>query len=439
MTRVRAAALAAGAFLLTLPARAQVDPGSFAQNDPFESRFHEKSKFDIHFKKPKPGGDVKITANTENCHENFDICRAEGDVIAVYQDITVKADVVTFDRKTGAAHAEGHVIIDQGATRMSGRSADFNFETKTGVLEEAEADLEPSYHIVARSIQKTGEATYVIEDGIFSACPVPHPAWSFAVSHASITLDDYARMRGVAFRTGPVPILYTPYLLWPTKEDRTSGFLVPGLGYNSSRGAYLGLTYYWVTGRPTDATFGLELYSKGAIGLASEFRWAPSAESAGVFQGFIIKDPDAQVCVAGASSDPTLFCTLADGSIGHLATQEKTRWKLRLDDASTDLPWDMRGVVSIRDYSDILYLQDFERDYTLNAARQISSTAFLTKNFDENSLNLRLERNETLFLGDVLLDRLPSIEFAHRTDRLGSTPFYLAVDSSLRSSSSTGA
>jgi LPS-assembly protein len=55
-------------------------------------------------------------------------------------------------------------------------------------------------------------------------------------------------MKNVAFRTGSVPILFTPYLVWPTKVDRASGLLVPGIGYSNQRGGFLGLSYYWVTG-----------------------------------------------------------------------------------------------------------------------------------------------------------------------------------------------
>src|SRR5258706_7888112 len=251
---------------LLLPAgglQAQVTQNSFDQSDPFASRFKEKSRFEIKLKPVKPGGQVKITALQENCHEDLNVCVAEGEVVVEYQDVKIRADKLTFDRRTSHAQAEGHVVIDQGPTRMAGKSASFDLNEKTGTLEEAEADLEPTFHVIAKSISKVGEETYEIDDGIFTSCSVPHPAWSFAMKKARITLDDYARMKDVSFRAGPVPLLFSPYLLWPTKEGRVSGFLVPGLGYNSTRGAFLGLTYYWVTGRSTDVTSELDLYSKG--------------------------------------------------------------------------------------------------------------------------------------------------------------------------------
>jgi LPS-assembly protein len=427
---MRSAWTAAIALVAAAPLLAQVDQGSFDQNDPFASRFRQTSHFELRVRKPKPGGQVKITAKRQDCRENLTICRAEGDVLVEYQDVKIHADSLTFDRHRNLAKASGHVVIDQGPTRISGREANFDLKEKTGIVEDAQADLEPTFHIIAKSIAKVGEATYEIRDGVFTACSVPDPAWSFHTSRARITLDDYARMRNVSFRAGKVPLLYTPYLLWPTKEDRVSGFLVPGLGYNSSRGAYLGLTYYWVTGRSTDSTTSLDLYSKGAFGLGQEFRWAPSPESAGVFQGFVVRDPQANTCQPGTSSAPALFCTLPDGTPGSYSSRRETRWKLRLDHASSDLPWDMRGLVSIRDYSDQNYLQDFERSFALNAARQIDSSAFLTKNFGDHSLNLRLERLETFFSSTVLLERTPSLEYAFRTSQIGSSPLYLSADAS---------
>jgi LPS-assembly protein len=425
--------LTAGGLLLPAGALdAQVTQNSFDQSDPFASRFKEKSRFEIKMKPVKPGGPVKITANQENCHEDLNVCVAEGDVRVEYQDVKIRADKLTFDRRTNHAEAEGHVVIDQGATRMSGQSATFDLNEKTGTLQEAEADLEPTFHVIAKSISKVGEATYEVEDGIFTACSLPNPAWSFAMKRARITLDDYARLTDVSFRAGPVPLLFSPYLLWPTKEGRVSGFLVPGLGFNSSRGAFLGLTYYWVTGRSTDMTSELDLYSKGTVGIGEEFRWVPSSESAGVFQGFAVRDTEADECVEGTSTDATDYCILPNGKSGVLvkSSRPQTRWKIRLDHSSSDLPWDMRGVLSIRDYSDENYLQDFERSYALASSRQIQSTGFLTKNFGDDSLNLRLERTETFFSSSVLLERLPSLEFAHRTSRIGETPLYAALDAS---------
>lgn len=422
---------AAGVLLLfTLSALAQ-DP--FSQADPFESRFKTKANFQIKFKTPAKGGEVRLYTKKPVRFEKDQFWEGSEEVVIEYQDIKITADHARYDFPTRIATLTGHVVIDQGPTRLSGSRGTFHMDTKTGVLEEATADLPPSYHIVARSIEKIAEATYKVDHGIFTACSMPKPEWSFSLSEATVTLDDYARMKNVAFRTGPVPILYTPYLIWPTKEDRASGLLVPGIGFGNRRGGYLGLSYYWVTGRPTDVTTHIDAYTDGTIGLAEEVRWRPTDESAGIFQGYLTRDQEATVCVPAAQAPDggNGFCTLPNGSPGAFVFRPETRWKVRLDHVSDDLPYGFRGVLSIRDYSDQQFLQDFERSFVLNSARQILSQGFLTKNVGSDSLNLRFERSETFYSSTVLQERFPSIEFSHRTAPIGQSPFYLALQSSL--------
>jgi LPS-assembly protein len=400
--------------------------------DPYESRFQEKPNFQIKFKPPQKGGEVRLSTKETVRYEKDLFWEGSEEVLIEYQDVRIRADRARYDFRTKTATLEGHVVIDQGPTRLAGSRGVFQIETKTGSLEDASADLAPTYHVIARSIEKVGEATYRIRDGIFTSCDVPDPDWSFFLSEATVTLDDYARMKNVSFRAGRVPLLYTPYLIWPTREDRASGLLVPGIGYNSRRGAYLGTSYYWVTGRSTDATTLLDLYSKGSVGLGQELRWTPSPEAAGLFQGYGIRDTEATVCVPPAEApEGGSACTLSNGRPGVFALRTRTRWKARVDHVSDDLPYDVRGVLSFLDYSDEQFLQDFERSFALSSARQIVSRGFLTKNLGDDSFNLRVERSETFFGTEVIQQRIPSLEYFRRTSRIGPTPLFLAAESSL--------
>src|SRR4029453_3563780 len=62
---------------------------------------------------------------------------------------------------------------------------------------------------------------------------------------------------------------------------------------------------------------------------------------------------------------------------------------------------------------------------------QTPSRGFLTKNFGDDSINLRVERSETFFGSTVVQARLPSLEYSRRTSRIGRSPFYLALESSV--------
>ncbi len=425
-----AAAVGAALWLVAAAAAAQ-DP--FGASDPYEAQFKAKPNFQIRFRVPKKGDEVRLYTKKPVHYEKDVSWDGSDEVFIEYQDVKIRADTAHYDFPTKTATLDGHVVIDQGPTRLAGDHATFALEAKTGKIENATADLAPTYHVIAKSIEKIGEATYRIRDGIFTACDVPKPDWSFRMSEAVVTLDDYARMKNVSFRAGSVPLLYAPYLVWPTKEDRATGFLVPGLGYSSGRGAYLGLTHFWVTGRSTDLTSNLDLYSGGTVGVGEEFRWTPTLESAGVFQGYVVRDTDATACVSifDNPSGGEGACTLPNGGPGIFVRKTLTRWKVRLDHVADDLPGGFRGVVAIRDYSDDQYLQDFERSFALSSARQILSRAFLTRNFGDDSINLRFERSETFFSTRVTQERLPSLEYSRRTSPIGNTPLFFSAESSL--------
>ena len=430
----RRVAAAAARVVAVLAASAAASSAAFAQEpDPFASQFDQRTNFQIKFKTPEKGGEVRLYTKKPVRFEKDQFWEGSEEVVIEYQDIKITADEARYDFPTKTAVLTGHVVIDQGPTRLSGTRGTFHLDTKTGVLEEATADLPPTFHIVGSTIEKIGPATYRIKDGVFTACEMPDPEWSFTLSEATITLDDYARMKNVAFRAGPVPLLWTPYLIWPTKEDRASGMLVPGIGYSNQRGGFLGLSYFWVTGRPTDQTIHLDAYTDGSIGGGWESRWRPTDESAGLFQGYVIRDQNATVCVPLGQVPPgegNGTCFLPDGSIGVYTEQPETRWKLRLDHVSDDLPFGFRGVLNIRDYSDPQYLQDYERSFSLNSARQIVSRGFLSRNFGADSLNIRFERSETFYSATVIQERFPTVEFFHRTAQIGRSPFYLSFLSS---------
>ena len=423
---------AAVLFLVFKLAALAQDPSG--QADPFESRFRTGGpNFQIQFKAPEKGGEVRLYTKNPVRFEKDLFWEGSEEVVIEYQDIKITADHAYYDFPTKTATLTGHVVIDQGPTRLSGSRGTFRMDTKTGILEDATADLPPSYHIVANSIEKVGEATYRIDHGIFTACDMPEPEWSFALSEAMITLDDYARMKNVSFRAGSVPILYSPYMIWPTKEDRASGMLVPGIGYSSQRGGFIGLSYYWVTGRSTDLTTQFDAFFDGTLGLGQEARWRPTGESAGLFQGYVVRDRNATVCAPLAQvPDPVNgLCTLPDGSLGAYVFEPELRWKIRLDHVADDLPLGFRGVLSIRSYSDEQFLQDFERSFNVTSSKQILSQGFLTRNLGADSLNIRFERSETFYSSTVIQERFPTVEFFHRTAPIGRSPFYLSLLSSL--------
>ncbi|MCB1033322.1 MAG: LPS-assembly protein LptD [Acidobacteria bacterium] len=360
--------------------------------------------FDLPFPEAKGGGSAQGWAGGIQ-YQQDDIAVLTDGVVIRYQEIEIKAGRLEVDLTEKLLSAFGNVVLDQGPRRLAGSTLTFDLETKTGTITDASAYLDPDFYFSGAEVRKTGENTYHVEDGIFTSCAGDVPAWSFTLGRADIEVDGYARVRHAGMRVKKAPVFYLPYIVWPVKPERTSGFLVPNVGYSDRRGAYLGLAYYKVLGQSYDTTFHLDLYSKEYIGVGNEFRYQPTEGTKGKWQIYAIDDP----------------------------VDNEWRWKLDLDHQTTDLPFGMRGVLTVREFSDFEFFRDFERSVDRNTIRSLESRGFITGNWGPHSLNILLNNRETFLSGgrSVVLQRLPEIEYELRPTKLGNLPLFLKVQSSL--------
>ena len=269
-------------------------------------------------------------------------------------------------------------------------------------------------------VHKLSEERFTILDAQFTACEVEDgetPDWSFRAKKVHVNASGYAKTRGVSFRAKNVPLVYLPYMLWPVKTSRVSGFLMPKPGFSTRRGPSLGIAYFWAINRSYDATLNVDLYGGAPAGAESafserpfwgagtEFRYRPSEGTEGIFDGYVIDDTE----------------------------RGEKRWRMRWNHQSQQLPGGFRGVVRFEDVSDFDFFRDFERRVDRNSRRQLYSTAFMTRNWGSQSINVQLDQRKTFISADrtVQLRQLPEIEYKLRSTRLGDSPVYVQLKSSL--------
>ncbi len=383
---------------------------SFSQSsfdtDPFAARFRERGGFEPKFKLPEKGGVITIRidagepggAQGRQTVVDEDLFNAEAPpgkfVTLEYQDVKLTARRVHGSLKRHTVVAEGDVTLEQGLSRMTGVRLDLDLNDKVGVLLDGRVDLEGGLHLTGATLAKVGPKSFTLSEGTVTACDGPNPSWKFTVTSGRVTLEDYARLKNATFTLGGVPLLWTPYILWPALRERASGFLVPGLGYNSNRGGYFGLSYYWAIGRSWDATFSGDFYTEKYYGFGAELRGRPSDGTR--FEG--------------------TYYTIWDPTVEHW------RWQTLGQLVSDDLAPRVRGVVTWLDVSDPTFFSDFNRNFTLASTRSLKSEGFLTWGPDPWAVNLRLSREEAIGFSEgssVVSERLPTVEA-----RLRPTPLF---------------
>jgi len=339
-----------------------------------------------------------------------------------YGDLRLQADEVRYVPATKDCFAEGNVVLDSGSTRLTADRVEYNLDTQTGVFIRARGYAEPSFYFEAAEVRKVEGDRFTIRDATFTTCTQPVPYWSFRVARGTLHLENYAYLHHVSFRAERAPIFYTPYLVWPLKEDRATGLLFPEFGYSQSRGFVLSNAFYWAIRRNMDATFFLDYYAEAGFGEGLEYRYVPSAGGKGQFTGAYIHD---QVV-------------------------DRNRYSLNLNHRQ-ELPSDFRLVASLNNVSDFDYYRDFQRDLRVSTNPVILSFAYLTRSWSNYSFNIRAERRKQLF--NVLEQSFPatpggavtttfveepftnliepSVEWRGSRQHLGNSPLYFAFESSL--------
>jgi len=198
--------------------------------------------------------------------ERQGIYTARGQVSLRSQDQVITADEIRLDSLTREAILEGHVRVEQGGDWLESERAFLDLEKQTGTIEQGRGFLsENHFHFSGARIEKLGVQTYHLEQARFTTCDGEDPSWHFRTSDLRVTVDGYGFARHARFHLGPIPVLYTPYLAFPAKRTRQSGFLPPLFGDSDRLGVYFDLPFYWATSESTDATFFANYMSKRGV------------------------------------------------------------------------------------------------------------------------------------------------------------------------------
>jgi len=333
----------------------------------------------------------------------------EGPVTITWREQRIQADRMSL---TGGRHieAEGNVLIIWQGNRISGTRMTYDLETGRGVIERAMGQVQGDFIFWAKRAEKVGERTVHLESATVTTCTQPVPYWSFAVTSATVTVNQYARMWNVLVRASRVPFFYSPYLLWPVKQDRALGLLLPEFHTNDNLGHSIAQQLFIPIGRSADLTLDGEYYTEAGFGFGGEFRVIPNRRGAARVNGFFINDKvsrDLQGNLIGERYN-----------VAYQQTQEFRNG--------------FRMTADINTVSDFGYYTDYARELDVISTPTILQRLEFARNGSWGSVNARELRREQLFSnGSTLLQTtLPELEWRGRSRRIGNSPFYLQYEAS---------
>ena len=286
-----------------------------------------------------------------------------GHVEFVQGDSTLFADQVEIFEDQNRAIATGNVVLSQGNNRIASERADFNTQTMLGTFYHAwglatlrppkqqvrpgfnaptQFGVETDVYFYGDEVDKVGPKKYRITNGGFTTCVQPTPRWHLTSSTTILNLDHYTVLHQAVFNVKGVPMLYIPFLYYPTKKDeRTTGFLLPTYGASTIHGQTLNNAFFWAINRSQDTTIMYDYFGNHGQGVANEYRYNLGGGSAGNIAWQWIDQKE----------------TTISGSDGTSSTlPASTSYQIR-GTASEILPGNFRAVGRVDYFSDLTAMQ----------------------------------------------------------------------------------
>jgi LPS-assembly protein len=303
-----------------------------------------------------PGEDsgYRLRADHFSYDERQNIYTARGNVTLHAPGRVITADEIRLDALTREAILEGDIRIEQGDDWLEGERAFLDLDEETGIIEDGRGFLaEGNFHFSGAVIEKLGPQTYHVEQAKFTTCDGDRPSWHFRASDLKVTVEGYGFSKHTRFHAGPVPVLYTPYLVFPAKTKRQTGLLPPRLGKGERLGYDVDLPFFWAISRSTDATIYSHYMSKRGLMMGPQFRYAASKENKGLLRFDYLRDQEDrdQLGEENYHSLPGL----------KRVTQDRWWWRSKQDFA---LPHGIQGNLDLDLVSDPDYLQTFTSGFS---------------------------------------------------------------------------
>lgn len=334
---------------------------------------------------------------------------ADGGVIITYSSMVLEAMKGVVDLTTKEATVSGDVRISDLSGTITADSARFNLNAGTGQMENAEVFLSAGeFQLKADEIGREAGDVYTLKDGTLTTCQCDEgkdcPPWRIRASEARIVRNGYGQAWGAKLDVLNVPVLYTPYLIFPAKTDRQTGLLPFTFGRGRRSGFDLEMPFFWNINDSTDMTITGIYESEVRVGADTEFRKVFSRKSELEAGLIYFNEAERDGDLLGTDTSGIANETLDENRFGGYITQD---WRGNLGDVPLQL------VTRIKHVSDDLFLREYENENlgSYNSRYVTSRIAFRAPISSGFSLDVLGEYNQALVEeDDYVLHRLPEVE-----------------------------
>ncbi len=388
-----------------------------------------------------------LSAMVVTYDEKRDLFIAEENVVITGGKTRLEADYVEFSNTTKDALAQGNVRLISGGDVISCNAMEINLATQMGFIHKGTIFIQKNhFYIHGENIRKTGRVTYTAQKGSITSCDGDTPDWKITGKDVRVTIEGYGFASHATLWAKNMPALYAPFLTFPVKTKRQTGFLFPRVSSSDRLGFVYEQPFFWALSPSNDATLYAGYLSDRGPKIAGEYRYLSDARSKGLWRlGYLSDDK---------TDDGTDATKNYRFNTTPLRTNTDRYWlRMKTDQA---LPNGFFAKLDLDVVSDADYLLEFKEGLTgYDDTNQIFQEQF-GRDLDEyddtlrkNSLVIDRTWSQHLLVGkafwyddviarrastrDTTLQTLPGLEFDAVRQQIGTTDAYYSFRSQFTS------
>jgi len=329
--------------------------------------------------KREPAADVASFARARHIEGSPDdqlILR--GDAELRHGGSVLRGNTITYTRATDEVEAEGDAQLARAGAVFTGPSLRYKIDAQTGEMPRASYTYAPRRLRGSSSLLEfLGENRSRMDEAKLTTCRPGDDSWW--VRMETIELDEFeqsASGSGARIYFKDVPIFAAPWFAFPLGEQRRSGVLRPSFEVNTTRGLDITVPYYWNIAPNYDYTFSPRLMSKRGLMLGNEFRYLEPN-----FRG------TARIEVL---NNDRVTSTRRDAISLQHEYSSPTGWA---------------GGINYNRVSDDQYFTDFSSNIVDSSQTVLPQEAFLAFNRPTWNTAVRVTKNQTLRVPDVIYSK----------------------------------
>lgn len=198
---------------------------------------------------------------------------AEGDVVIVYQDVTIRAQRLVANLETGQVRATGDVSVEVAGQRIAGEALEYNLFTRRATMLNAASELTGeqivgSVHVRAERVDGIPDEFLTIQGAQATTCDLPNPDYLLTAREITYYVGDKIVFRDVTLWIAGRKIYTVPYFVVFLRERRRTQPL-PTVGYNDVEGFFIHAVANYFLGNRDYGFIYLDLMTRlgGGIGI----------------------------------------------------------------------------------------------------------------------------------------------------------------------------